>query len=86
MSDRDHLPPAHEDARLRRRPPAGALRGRGCTVDEHGNAGCGRLACPSCGFSGSNLSVPDGRRATRSRTARCGHAWILEHEPAPAAA
>ena len=30
----------------------------GCTVDPDGHAGCGRVACPSCGFSGSNLSSP----------------------------
>jgi hypothetical protein len=31
----------------------------GCRVDAGGHADCGRLACPSCGFSGSNLSTPD---------------------------
>ena len=30
----------------------------GCTVGADGTAGCGRVACPSCGFSGSNLSLP----------------------------
>lgn len=27
----------------------------GCSVDPGGHADCGRLACPRCGFSGSNL-------------------------------
>jgi hypothetical protein len=31
----------------------------GCTVGADGHADCGRLACPECGFSGSNLSEPD---------------------------
>ena len=56
----------------------------GCTVDEHGNAQCGRLACPGCGFSGSNVHVParpDGRLVAECS---CGHAWMPE--PASAAA
>jgi hypothetical protein len=31
----------------------------GCTVGADGHADCGRVACPACGFSGSNLSEPD---------------------------
>jgi hypothetical protein len=58
----------------------------GCTVDEQGNADCGRLACPTCGFSGSNVTVPerfDGRSPARCS---CGHAWIPEPERARVAA
>ena len=50
----------------------------GCTVDEHGNADCGRQACPSCGFSGSNLNALGETLAQCS----CGHAWIREPQPA----
>lgn len=31
----------------------------GCKVAPGGRADCGRIACPRCGFSGSNLSRPD---------------------------
>ena len=31
----------------------------GCRVGYDGRADCGRAACPACGFSGSNLAVPD---------------------------
>jgi len=49
----------------------------GCTVDERGNATCGRLACPSCGFSGSNVTVPSTGRPTFAECS-CGHAWLPE--------
>jgi hypothetical protein len=62
----------------------------GCTVDERGNARCGRLACPSCGFSGSNLSVPVDTHgdslAPPLAQCGCGHAWILEPEATTVAA
>jgi hypothetical protein len=50
----------------------------GCTVDESGHAGCGRLACPACGFSGSNLREPGGAGADRAARCSCGHAWVPE--------
>ncbi len=50
----------------------------GCTVDERGNAGCGRLACPSCGFSGSNVSVPAAQDRLAFAECSCGHAWLPE--------
>ncbi len=31
----------------------------GCNVHANGHADCGRLACPTCGLGGSNLSAPD---------------------------
>ena len=45
----------------------------GCRVHEDGHAGCGRVACPSCGCSGGNLSAgaPD-----EPIFCRCGHSWI----------
>ena len=50
----------------------------GCSVDENGNADCGRLACPSCGFSGSNLSGPQGFHGETLAQCSCGHAWALD--------
>ena len=47
----------------------------GCTVDAHGHAECGRLACPSCGFSGSNVSPPSPLHGTTLALCSCGHAW-----------
>jgi hypothetical protein len=45
----------------------------GCTVGADGQAGCGRLACPSCGFSGSNLTM---RTSLAGLTAcACGHVF-----------
>jgi hypothetical protein len=58
----------------------------GCSVDEHGNAGCGRLACPACGFSGSNLHEPEGVGADRVARCSCGHAWVPESARARVAA
>jgi hypothetical protein len=51
---------------------------RGCEVDAAGHAGCGRLACPNCGFSGANLSTPqlasgDGEGPI---SCDCGHIWF----------
>jgi len=49
----------------------------GCTVDEHGRAACGGLACPECGRGGANLSVtqllpqPD----DGCIHCGCGYAW-----------
>ena len=58
----------------------------GCTVDEHGTAGCGRLACPACGFSGSNVSATARHDGAALAGCSCGHAWMLEPHPARAAA
>jgi hypothetical protein len=58
----------------------------GCTVDEHGNADCGRFACPSCGFSGSNVSAPALLDGPSLAECSCGHAWIPEPQPARVAA
>ncbi len=58
----------------------------GCTVDELGHASCGRLACPSCGFSGSNLSAPDGYDGDQLARCSCGYAWIPRPERARVAA
>jgi hypothetical protein len=58
----------------------------GCTVDENGQAGCGRVACPSCGFSGSNLSAPDGFDGDTLARCSCGYAWIPGPESARVAA
>ena len=56
----------------------------GCTVDERGTASCGRLACPSCGFSGSNVHVPPRQGVLPVAECSCGHAWVPE--PASVAA
>ena len=48
-----------------------------CHVDAAGHTSCGRLACPSCGYSGCNLSsqyLPAGR--SRPVACSCGHVWI----------
>jgi len=58
----------------------------GCTVDDHGHAGCGRLACPRCGFSGSNVSLPAGYDGTSLALCNCGHTWVPEPGRARAAA
>jgi hypothetical protein len=44
----------------------------GCCVDGDGRAGCGRLACPACGTSGSNLVGGDRGPMACS----CGHIWV----------
>jgi len=56
----------------------------GCTVDERGNAQCGRLACPSCGFSGSNVQVPGRPDGLPVAECSCGHAWMPESASAAA--
>jgi hypothetical protein len=58
----------------------------GCTVDERGTAQCGRLACPSCGFSGSNVTGPQRLDDDSPARCDCGHAWIPEPELARVAA
>lgn len=52
----------------------------GCAVDANGNASCGRLACPSCGFSGSNLIAPDGFDGDHLVRCTCGEAWLPQTE------
>ncbi len=47
----------------------------GCSVTASGTASCGRLACPRCGFSGSNLSAPDGFDGDQLARCACGHGW-----------
>jgi hypothetical protein len=50
-----------------------------CHVDEGGHAGCGRLACPSCGYGGNNLSTQYVAPGTGQPVAcSCGHTWIAE--------
>jgi hypothetical protein len=58
----------------------------GCTVDARGRADCGRLACPSCGFSGSNLSAPGGFDGETLVRCNCGFAWTPEPARVVAAA
>jgi hypothetical protein len=58
----------------------------GCMVDERGTADCGRLACPSCGFSGSNVTGPDSLDGEALAQCSCGNAWVPEPELARAAA
>ena len=43
----------------------------GCMVRDDGRAECGRIACPACGFSGSNLSLPAALAGLVHCT--CGH-------------
>jgi hypothetical protein len=45
----------------------------GCLVGHDGHAGCGRVACPACGFSGSNLALPDALEGLVRCT--CGHVF-----------
>jgi hypothetical protein len=45
----------------------------GCRVAAGGHAECGRVACPSCGFSGSNLTLPDALEGLVRCT--CGHVF-----------
>ena len=58
---------------------------RGCEVDPGGHAGCGRLACPSCGFSGANLSTPQlsGRDEDEPVSCDCGHIWVAAKASTP---
>ena len=53
----------------------------GCSVGPDGHASCGRLACPSCGFSGSNLSAPDGAEGDELLRCSCGYAWNPSMHP-----
>jgi hypothetical protein len=49
-----------------------------CHVGTSGRADCGRLACPSCGSSGSNLSTTDFAFLPAGIGVRCecGYSWI----------
>jgi hypothetical protein len=58
----------------------------GCTVTSDGSASCGRLACPSCGFSGSNLTAPDGFDGDHLVRCNCGTGWIPQLRREPVAA
>jgi hypothetical protein len=51
---------------------------RGCEVDSSGHAGCGRLACPACGFSGANLSTQQlhGQGDDEPVACDCGYLWV----------
>ncbi|MGZ4411645.1 MAG: hypothetical protein ACXVY8_05870 [Gaiellaceae bacterium] len=51
---------------------------RGCEVDASGHASCGRLACPSCGFSGANLSTAQlGSHDEETPVfCDCGYMWV----------
>ncbi len=50
---------------------------RDCSVHGDGQTDCGRLACPRCGYSGSNL-VPPSLQAHASGpvACQCGNLWI----------
>jgi hypothetical protein len=48
----------------------------GCTVGSDGHAECGRVACPACGFSGSNLDEPAGLGGLTRCT--CGHLFSAD--------
>lgn len=56
----------------------------GCSVGRGGLASsCGRLACPACGCSGTNLStirLLDVAGATKIRCT-CGHSWVRGERP-----
>jgi hypothetical protein len=54
----------------------------GCSVGRDGVAdSCKRIACPNCGFGGTNLTtmslVGSGTRARCT----CGHTWVLGAKP-----
>jgi hypothetical protein len=61
----------------------------GCTVGSDGAASsCGRSACPSCGYGGTNISKMElvggsgpSRTAVRARCS-CGHTWVPGEKPA----
>ncbi len=59
----------------------------GCVVgrDGHGSS-CGRLACPSCGCSGTNLSTLQLVSVTGGARVRCtcGHSWVQGGAPVSA--
>jgi hypothetical protein len=61
---------------------------RGCEVDSSGHAGCGRLACPACGFSGANLSTQQlhGRGDDEPVACDCGYLWVAPTAAAAQAA
>ena len=52
----------------------------GCSVTHYGIAtSCGRLACPSCGCGGTNLSTIQFLNVVRIGTrvdCSCGHSWV----------
>jgi hypothetical protein len=53
----------------------------GCGVGDDGVADCGRLACPSCGYGGANLSryqLAPGE--VEPVSCSCGHAWLAGRE------
>ncbi len=49
----------------------------GCRVRADGLADCGRLACPSCGSGGANLSAMQLAFVEPGEAVRCdcGHSW-----------
>ena len=52
----------------------------GCSVGSDGQASsCGRVACPACGFGGTNLSTIELLAATTQLRIRCscGHSWLV---------
>ncbi len=58
----------------------------GCSVPGHGVASsCGRIACPLCGCSGTNLSTMQVVDTSTDRRMRCtcGHAWVHGMTEAP---
>jgi hypothetical protein len=56
----------------------------GCTVGHNGVASsCGRVACPVCGYGGTNLielQLVDAAMGAHLRCA-CGHTWLHGERP-----
>jgi len=55
----------------------------GCAVGTDGVASsCGRVACPNCGFGGTNVTLTHmvGGTETRARCT-CGHTWTPGQKP-----
>jgi hypothetical protein len=86
--------PTHETARVAPRhlkvtgaaPALGLERCEdvGCSVGAEGTASsCGRLACPMCGCSGTNLStieLVDQLAGVRTHCT-CGYSWLRPSQP-----
>jgi hypothetical protein len=55
----------------------------GCTVESDGLAtSCGRIACPNCGFGGTNLTMVGmvGGSSVRA-SCTCGYSWVPGEKP-----
>ena len=56
----------------------------GCAVTPDGVAtSCGRVACPSCGFGGTNVMLMHlvGGTEQHARCSSCGHTWTPGQKP-----